>query len=32
MDFAYSPKVEELRKRLTEFVQDRILPADFASR
>lgn len=28
MDFAYSPKVEELRSKLTAFMQDRILPAE----
>ncbi len=28
MDFAYSPKAEELREKLTAFMQDRILPAE----
>ncbi len=28
MDFAYSPKVDELREKLAEFVQDRVLPAE----
>ena len=28
MDFAYSPKVEDLRSRLAEFMQNRVLPAE----
>ncbi len=30
MDFAYAPAVEELRKRLTAFMEARVLPADAA--
>lgn len=28
MNFACSPKVEQIRERLTAFMQDRILPAE----
>ena len=30
MDFAYTPKVEELRKRLMTFMQDHVMPNDAA--